>query len=105
MDGAARDGATGSSSHIGASPDKHGGGNVERFIRVTYEKLPAQTKVLVSLFSALNTVTTLTKDFELPETLWHSMLLDNGGPIVGESEEVNWLKGICDGILLVADHV
>lgn len=78
--------------------------NVERFIRVTFEKLPARTKVLVALFSALNSSTTLTKDFELPEHLWHSMRFEHCGPLVGESEEVNWLKGVCDGILMVANY-
>lgn len=105
MDGSISEGRKQSSSHSDASSDKQSGGNVERFIRVTYEKLPTQTKVLVSLFSSLNTVTTLTKDFELPESLWQSMLINDGGPLVGESEEVNWLKGICDGILLVANHI
>lgn len=101
MDGSTADGLTGDKN----ASDKQSGSNVERFIRVTYEKLPAETKVLVALFSALNTVTTLTKDFKLPDSLWESMLFHNGGPLVGESEEVNWLKGICDGILLVANHV
>ncbi|MDI6449794.1 hypothetical protein [Anaerobaca lacustris] len=104
MDGSTSDGTKGPSPREKTSSDKPGGGNVERFIRVTYEKLPAQTKVLVSLFSALNTVTTLTRDFELPDSLWQSMLFNDGGPLVGESEEVNWLKGICDGILLIANH-
>jgi hypothetical protein len=78
--------------------------NIERFIRVTFEKLPAHTKVLVTLFSALNSSTTLTKGFELPEHLWHSMRFEHCGPLVGESEEVNWLKGVCDGILMVANY-
>jgi hypothetical protein len=78
--------------------------NVERFIRVTFEKLPARTKVLVALFSAMNTATTLTKGFELSDQLWNSMRFENCGPLVGESEEVNWLKGVCDGILLVANY-
>ncbi len=103
MDGSTPEGTTGP-SHDKDTSDKQNGSSVERFIRVTYEKLPAETKVLVALFSAMNTVTTLTKDFELPESLWQSMLFHNGGPLVGESEEVNWLKGICDGILLVANH-
>jgi len=84
--------------------DKRTACNVERFIRVTFEKLPAHTKVLVALFSALNTATTLTKDFELSDHLWDSMRFENCGPLVGESEEVNWLKGVCDGILLVANY-
>jgi hypothetical protein len=32
------------------------------------------------------------------------MLFNDCGPLVGESEEINWLKGVCDGILLVANH-
>jgi hypothetical protein len=104
MDGSA------SGETTGPSPDNHAshrpdGANVERFIRVTYEKLPAETKVLVSLFSALNAVTTLTRDFDLPDSLWQTVLFDDRGPLVGESEEVNWLKGVCDGVLLIANHV
>ncbi len=104
MDGSASAAAKGPLPDDNVPPDKRSGGNVERFIRVTYEKLPAQTKVLVALFSALTTVTTLTKDFELPDALWQSMLFNDCGPLVGESEEINWLKGVCDGILLVANH-
>lgn len=84
--------------------EKRASCNVERFIRVTFEKLPARTKVLVALFSALNSSTTLTKGFELPDELWDSMRFETCGPLVGESEEVNWLKGICDGILMVANY-
>lgn len=103
MDGPTSEGTMGPSPDKGAS-DKQNGANVERFIRVTFEKLPAETKVLVSLFSALNAVTTLTHDFDLPDSLWQSMLFDDCGPLVGESEEVNWLKGVCDGVLLIANH-
>ena len=95
-------------THAHQSPDpqvdKRTACNVERFIRVTFEKLPARTKVLVALFSALNTATTLTKGFELSDELWDSMRFENCGPLVGECEEVNWLKGVCDGILLVANY-
>jgi len=105
MDGFTSDGTMGPFPDEGASSDKPSEANVERFIRVTYEKLPAQTKVLVALFSALNTATTLTRDFGLPDSLWQSMLFNDCGPLVGESEEVNWLKGVSDGILLVANHV
>ncbi len=104
MDGSTSAAAKGPVPDDSAPSDKQSGSNVERFIRVTYEKLPAQTKVIVALFSALNTVTTLTKDFELPDALWQSVLFNDCGPLVGESEEVNWLKGVCDGILLVANH-
>lgn len=78
--------------------------NVERFIRVTFEKLPAQTKVLIALFAALNSSATLTKGFELPNQLWDSMRFNECGPLVGEPEEVNWLKGVCDGIILVSNY-
>jgi len=78
--------------------------NVERFIRVTFEKLPAQTKVLIALFAALNNSATLTKGFELPNQLWNSMRFNECGPLVGETEEVNWLKGVCDGIILVSNY-
>ena len=84
--------------------DKQSPCNVERFIRITFEKLPAQTKVLVALFSALNSASALTRSFELPEHLWETVRFDTCGPLVGESEEVNWLKGVCDGILLVANY-
>lgn len=104
MDGSTSAAAKGPSPDDSAPSDKQSDSNVERFIRITYEKLPAQTKVIVALFSALNTVTTLTKDFELPDALWQSVLFSDCGPLVGESEEVNWLKGVCDGILLVANH-
>lgn len=87
-----------------ARGDKRTDCNVERFIRVTFEKLPAQTKVLIALFSALNSSATLTKGFELPNDLWNSMRFNECGPLVGESEEVNWLKGVCDGILLVSNY-
>jgi len=87
-----------------AHAEEHMACNIERFIRVTFEKLPARTKVLVALFSALNSSTTLTKGFELPDHLWHSMRFEHCGPLVGESEEVNWLKGVCDGILMVANY-
>ncbi len=105
MDGSTSQGSTGPSPDKDASSDLHNGTNVERFIRVTFEKLPAETKVLVALFSSLNTVTTMTRDFDLPDSLWRSMLFNDCGPLVGESEEVNWLKGVSDGILLIANHV
>ncbi len=78
--------------------------NVERFIKITFEKLPPDTKVLVALFAALNNAASLTHDFELPDRLWEAVRFGNGGPLVGESEEVNWLKGICDGLLLLTEH-
>jgi hypothetical protein len=84
--------------------DKHIRDDMERFIKVTFDKLPVQTKILVAVFSALNSATTLTRNFDLPEELWKSVLLDTSGPVVGESEEVNWFKGLCDGILLVTGY-
>jgi len=86
------------------SSDNQAECNVERFIRVTFEKLPAQTKVLIALFAALNSSTTLTRGFELPNELWNSMRFNECGPLVGETEEVNWLKGVCDGIILVSNY-
>jgi hypothetical protein len=77
---------------------------VERFLEATYSKLPVDSKVLVALFAALNTGSTLAGDFELPNQLWREIRFDGCGPLVGQSEEVNWLKGVCDGILLLADH-
>jgi len=84
--------------------DKDAACNVERFIKVTFEKLPARTKVLVALFAAMNTATTLTKGFELSDHLWNVTRFDTCGPLVGESEEVNWLKGVCDGILMISNY-
>lgn len=77
---------------------------VERFIKTTFDQLPSRTKVLVALFSAMNSATTLTKGFELSDHLWKSMRFDTCGPLVGESEEVNWLKGVSDGILMVSNY-
>jgi hypothetical protein len=85
-------------------PGDPASGHLERFIRLTYDKLPAETKVLVALFSALNSASTLTKSFELPDDLWRAVRFGNGGPLIGESEEVNWLKGLADGILLIANY-
>jgi len=87
-----------------AAANHHADCNVERFIRVTFEKLPAQTKVLIALFAALNSSVAQTKNFELPDQLWSSVRFDECGPLVGESEEVNWLKGVCDGIILVSNY-
>ena len=104
MDASHSDKSTNAHQSPDAQADKRTACNVERFIRVTFEKLPARTKVLVALFAALNTATTLTKDFELSDHLWNSMRFEDCGPLVGESEEVNWLKGVCDGIFLVANY-
>lgn len=104
MDAMHSEGPENAQSDQNAQAEKQTANNVERFIRITFEKLPARTKVLVALFSALNTATTLTKDFELPDHLWSSMRFEDCGPLVGESEEVNWLKGVCDGIFMVANY-
>jgi len=84
--------------------DKQTPCNIERFIRVTFEQLPARTKVLVALFAAMNSAATLTKGFELSDHLWNVTRFDTCGPLVGESEEVNWLKGVCDGILMISNY-
>ena len=84
--------------------ERPSGGNTERFIKATFERLPARTKVLVALFSALNSATTLTKGFELSDHLWTAMRFDTHGPLPGESEEANWLKGVCDGIRMMSDY-
>lgn len=79
--------------------------NTERFIAATYGGLSPQMKVLVALFSAVNSSSASTQEFELPGHLWDIVRLGTGGPLVGESEETNWLKGVCDGILLVIEHM
>jgi len=79
--------------------------NTERFIAGTYDKLSPHAKVLVTLFAAMNSSSAATQRFELPGHLWDTVRLGSGGPLVGESEETNWLKGVCDGILLVIDHM
>jgi hypothetical protein len=77
---------------------------LERFLTTTFDKLPAQTKVLVALFAALNSTATLTEKLDLSDRIWQHVRFNGSGPLVGESEEVNWLKGVCDGILLIADY-
>jgi hypothetical protein len=86
-------------------PNKQASYNIERFLELTFERLPVDSKVLIGLFGALNSSSGLTQDFDLPDRLWEIVRFDGCGPLVGQSEEVNWLKGISDGILLVADHV
>lgn len=86
-------------------PDGSDPSNTERFIAVTFDKLSAHEKVLVALFSAMNNSSASTQRFELPGHLWDVVRLGSGGPLVGESEETNWLKGVCDGILLVIEHL
>jgi len=77
---------------------------VERFLKTTFGKLPVDSKVLIALFGALNSASALAEDFELSNRLWKEMRFGGCGPLVGQPEEVNWLKGVCDGILLVADY-
>ena len=76
----------------------------ERFIETTFEKLSADSKVLIGLFAALNSVSGLSEGFDLSEKLWEIVRFNGCGPMAGQSEEVNWLKGVCDGILLLADY-
>ena len=79
--------------------------DVERFLKATFENLPVDSKVLIALFVALNSASSLTTRFDLPDQLWGTVRFGNGGPLVGQPEEVNWLKGVCDGILLMSDHI
>jgi len=79
--------------------------NTERFIATTYDRLSPHEKVLVALFSAMNSSSASTQRFELPGHLWDVVRFGSGGPLIGESEETNWLKGVCDGILLVIEHL
>lgn len=90
----------------GMSPEsnKQATVQVERFVETTFKKLPVDNKVLIALFGALNSASALTSNSELVDRLWKEMRLEGCGPLVGQSEEVNWLKGVCDGILLVADY-
>jgi len=104
MDSLRSEAETNAHRHEDLPPDKLNACNVERFIKVTFEKLPARTKVLVALFAAMNSASTLTKGFELSDHLWNVTRFDTCGPLVGESEEVNWLKGVCDGILLISNY-
>jgi len=78
--------------------------HVEGLIKATFENLPADSKVLIALFVALNSASSLTTRFDLADQLWEIVRFGDGSPLVGQSEEVNWLKGLCDGILLMADY-
>ncbi len=88
-----------------SEPNKQTTYNIERFLELTFDRLPVDSKVLIGLFAALNSGSGLTQDFALPDRLWDIVRFGGCGPLVGQSEEVNWLKGISDGILLIADHV
>jgi len=78
---------------------------VERFLKGTFDNLPAPSKVLIGLFAALNSASTVTSGFELPDYLWETVRLDNGAPLINQSEDANWLRGVTDGILLMVDHM
>ena len=84
---------------------EHHADSVERFIKATFNGLSAQDKILISLFVALNSASSVTTRFDLPENLWQTVRFGNGGPLVGQPEEANWLKGVADGILLMVDHL
>jgi len=77
----------------------------QRSLIATFENLPAETKVLITLFAALNSASSVTTRFGLPDQLWKTVRFGNGGPLVGQSEEANWLKGVADGILLMVEHL
>ena len=78
---------------------------VERTIEGTFDNLPVQSKALIGLFAALNSASSVTGGFELPDRLWNTVRFGDGGPLINQSEEVNWLKGVADGILLMVDHM
>ena len=77
---------------------------IERRLELAYQRLPADCKVIIGLFAALNSSQGITQDFGLPKRLWEIVHFDGGGPLVGQSEEANWLKGLSDGMMLIADH-
>ena len=79
--------------------------DVERCIEGTFDNLSVQSKVQIGLFAALNSASSVTRRSKLPDRLWHKVRLDGGGPLVNQSEEANWLKGVADGILLMVDHM
>jgi hypothetical protein len=85
-------------------PNRQATLQVERFLEATFCKLPVDSKVLIALFGALNSASALAENLDLSDRLWKEMRLDGCGPLVGQPEEVNWLKGVCDGILLVTDY-
>lgn len=89
---------------MSGAPDRQATEQVERFLETTFRKCSVEQKVVIALFCALNSASTLTKDCELVNRLWNEMRFNGCGPLVAQSEEVNWLKGVCDGILLLADY-
>ena len=78
--------------------------SVERFLETTFDKLPPDSKVLIALFGALNSASGLAKGLDLSDKVWKMVRFNGSGPLIGQSEKVNWLKGVCDGILLIADY-
>jgi hypothetical protein len=80
------------------------GSEVERRLEQAFDRLSVDTRVMVELFAALNSASTLANEPALSDRLWQKMHAQVCGPLVGQSEEVNWLKGICDGIFLIVDH-
>ena len=78
--------------------------SVERFLETTFDKLPAENKVLIALFGALNSAASVAPGLDLSDKVWEMVRFGGSGPLVGQSEEVNWLKGVCEGILLIADY-
>jgi len=76
---------------------------IERFVEQTFEKLPTDKKVLIALFAALNSSQSVTRGFDLPERL-REIVRSDCGPLAGQSVEVNWLKGVADGMTLITDH-
>ena len=88
----------------GAQAPKPKSFNVERFLETTFDKLPADSKVLIALFGALNSASGLAKGLDLSDKVWKMVRFNGSGPLIGPSEKVNWLKGVCDGILLIADY-
>jgi len=79
--------------------------NVESHLKGTFDNLPVETKILFGLFAALNNASTVTGRFALPDHLWETVRFGEGGPLVNQSEEANWLKGVTDGIFLMIDHM
>lgn len=77
---------------------------LERTLEAKFQKLPPDCKVLVALFAAVNSASGVAGTLDLPNRLWSIVRFGDHGPLAGQSEEVNWLKGICDGIFLVVDH-
>ncbi|MBN1361258.1 MAG: hypothetical protein JW993_11730 [Sedimentisphaerales bacterium] len=59
---------------------------------------------LVSLFAAFNSSLGFTQGLDLPRHLWDIVRFGGCGPLVGQTEEVNWLKEMSDGILFVGDY-